>query len=958
MTNKLVSIGLPVYNGEKFLRRAILSLLTQDYENIELVISDNASTDATPKICQEFARDPRVHYFRQKRDIGMGANFQFVLDKARGEYFMWACHDDEWSHNLISSLVAKLESDPSLVLAFPKNRFVSESGQFEIDCSRLPQLTEKLPILQRLHNILWFEEGHQKGNAAFGLIRTNVAKRIGVPIVNIPAYGNFGGDQLFLFALAFHGFFAYVPEATFTKMYFPNRDYTPEHILEHFHEMQGYFARYREIVLNSDLSELEKDLMLSSISARETVWYARLTNAAGYSDLEKKIKLILKYSDQYGTQEKVPTEPQTDSDFSNILTSIIILNYNGKDHIKKCIDSIRRHTKTPYEIIVFDNASTDGSRQYLRTQDDIILIESPMNIGCPPGRAKAMALAKGDYIVLLDNDTIVTPQWLTKLLSHMVRDKKIGIIGPRSNYVSGPQLVQNCSYRTIFEMEQFSKLLALEAEMTNPLTPVLRLVGFCMLIRRDLVEKIGAPDPSFGKFGFEDDDYTLRARIAGYDTVIANDVFVHHTGGPQGKGDSYYSHLLLHAWEIFKKKWGLPINLPYGALNRESLLKKSFDPERDYIPLPKLGEVEPYIYKREQRHSYVSKNDHDSVRGKKISPGLARAMAPAIAQYYLGQFEEAVQAFQKLVSPYEDLFQIHMALGCMLAKKGQMKQSVEHLRRAMHLEPNFCKPGNALGRALMAIGRGQEAERAFKEADKVSLYSLQAKFNLIRYYMSERKTDQAMQIAFQAYHREPNNNKVITILAHIPIISKRYKEATEYLRHYLTLAPKDPDAFLLLFKAYRENGDKEKALEVLTAIKSLAQKDKAVFDRLLTLFDAHQVALKDGRSIHIILRAAGSLFHNLNWEDDFSIDFLVKEDFLETLYEFAKSLYETSHADEAFVIYKELNNLAPNHALVHNDLATILWDKGDVEAALKHISQAVKLNPWDKDIVWNSGQIL
>lgn len=111
-----VSIGLPVYNGERYLRIALDTLLSQSFSDFELILSDNASTDATESISREYAaRDPRVRYIRQPENRGGIWNFDFVLQQARGEYFMWAAVDDLWSENFIESLRDCLEADPKAV---------------------------------------------------------------------------------------------------------------------------------------------------------------------------------------------------------------------------------------------------------------------------------------------------------------------------------------------------------------------------------------------------------------------------------------------------------------------------------------------------------------------------------------------------------------------------------------------------------------------------------------------------------------------------------------------------------------------------------------------------------------------------------------------------------------------------------------------------------------------------
>ena len=125
----IVSIGMPVYNGEKYIRRALDSLLAQDYEHFELIISDNASTDGTGAICQEYAtRDGRISYCRNDANMGAEWNFQRVLDLAQGEYFMWAAHDDVWERPFIGACVEELQKNPSVVLCATRAILLDDAG--------------------------------------------------------------------------------------------------------------------------------------------------------------------------------------------------------------------------------------------------------------------------------------------------------------------------------------------------------------------------------------------------------------------------------------------------------------------------------------------------------------------------------------------------------------------------------------------------------------------------------------------------------------------------------------------------------------------------------------------------------------------------------------------------------------------------------------------------------------
>lgn len=124
----LVSIGMPVYNGERYVNEALRSLLAQDYPNLEIIVSDNASTDQTAHICQEHARhDYRVRYHRAEQNRGASWNFNRVFELSRGQYFMWAGHDDLWAPECVGRCVERLEADPEAILCHSSSQPISMS---------------------------------------------------------------------------------------------------------------------------------------------------------------------------------------------------------------------------------------------------------------------------------------------------------------------------------------------------------------------------------------------------------------------------------------------------------------------------------------------------------------------------------------------------------------------------------------------------------------------------------------------------------------------------------------------------------------------------------------------------------------------------------------------------------------------------------------------------------------
>ncbi len=125
-----VTIGLPVYNGENYLAQSVESILSQTFDDFELVISDNASTDSTPDICRDYAaRDRRIRYFRQKTNLGCALNSNFVFHQARGEYFKWISHDDLHAPRFVERCVAELDRDSGAIICCPRGILIDECGR-------------------------------------------------------------------------------------------------------------------------------------------------------------------------------------------------------------------------------------------------------------------------------------------------------------------------------------------------------------------------------------------------------------------------------------------------------------------------------------------------------------------------------------------------------------------------------------------------------------------------------------------------------------------------------------------------------------------------------------------------------------------------------------------------------------------------------------------------------------
>lgn len=235
------------------------------------------------------------------------------------------------------------------------------------------------------------------------------------------------------------------------------------------------------------------------------------------------------------------------------LTSIIIVTFNQVGYTRECVDSLRLRTDEPYELIFVDNASTDGTREYLQSLPGAHVILNSENRGFPAAVNQGLNVARGDTLLLLNNDTVATTGWLGRMLDVFDREPHVGLVGPCSNRISGEQQVQ-VTYQDLASLDGFAwdwgRRHAEVIEDTD------RLVGFCLLIRRELMDQIGQLDERFGIGCFEDDDYCRRALQAGYRCVIARDSFVHHFGSRSFAGANVdLGQVLLQNQRLYEAKW-------------------------------------------------------------------------------------------------------------------------------------------------------------------------------------------------------------------------------------------------------------------------------------------------------------------------------------------------------------------------------------------------------------------
>ncbi len=209
--NELISIGMPIYNGEKYLKQAIASILSQTYTNIEIIIADDASTDKSSTIYEDFAKkDSRIRIFKHKKNIGSIPNFNFVLKQAKGKYFMWAAQDDYREKDTLEKLFKLHQAFPDAALAVSNFRNVHKDKLYavypEIRYKNTDSIAMTLISFLKTDNLSFF----------YGLHKTNILKKTGGYIEDSRPHFK-SSDFLTIYKVLLKGKLVYTPEILFYK---------------------------------------------------------------------------------------------------------------------------------------------------------------------------------------------------------------------------------------------------------------------------------------------------------------------------------------------------------------------------------------------------------------------------------------------------------------------------------------------------------------------------------------------------------------------------------------------------------------------------------------------------------------------------------------------------------------------------------------------------------------------
>lgn len=540
--NPLVSIIIPVLNNLIYTKQCVASLFrTLDLfaDNIEIIVIDNNSTDGTDSYLKKLPK----RFFKiisSKKNTGFSFACNQGANAASGKYLLFLNNDTVALPGWLNEMIKVIEGEKNVgivgsKLLYPDGTIQHAGGGLAI--TQNPEFPFK-PV----HSLY-----KKPGN---------------LPVANKPRDFTFVTGACLLISR------------------------------ELFFQVDGFDENYITGCEDIDLCLKVKQKGYRVVYCPKSVLYHYESVSEGrFAHAHRN---MLYFTQKWAGKIKPGIKRE-----ASVLTSIIIPCYNQLSYTRECVESIYQYTSAPFELILINNGSTDDTESYFaelsRRYDNVKIISNTRNLGYGAANNQGIKAAAGSYILFLNNDVVVTGGWLSRMLAVGESCGEVGVIGPRSNAVSGVQVITGAPYQTIREMHEYARERAAGYDGRGFETD--RVVGFCMLVKKEVIDNIGGFDLRFGLGNYEDDDLCLRARVAGYKIWVCDDVFIHHYCSRTFDGESLnHNAIMAENWVKFKKKWGITGDSPYDhGYDPSGLVKRQFDVRLHYCPI----EVYPKRIKKE-----------------------------------------------------------------------------------------------------------------------------------------------------------------------------------------------------------------------------------------------------------------------------------------------------------------------------------------------------------------------
>ncbi|MBW2169112.1 MAG: glycosyltransferase [Deltaproteobacteria bacterium] len=479
-------------------------------------------------------------------------------------------------------------------------------------------------------------------------------------------------------------------------------------------------------------------------------------------------------------------------DFISIIVSVDQLKYT-----KKCVESIRKYTPEFHEMIFVINGFKAGKvkwiKELINKNRNYRLIKGNENVPLIKSCNDAIRTASGNHIVLIKDHVVVADGWLSGMLECINSAPAAGIVGPMTNNSNGAQNVIDADYGSIDRLEEYAGTF--RQRNRHRYVPSRVIGGFCMLFKRDLVEKIGLLDESFRAGSFEDKDFCLRAALEGHRNLIAGDVFVHQYGSKSFvENGTNYDSTKSNDKKLFAEKWsGIDAQSPLGKKlltlnimekagelyqkgeigNAVDMLLKGIghcpDDERLYHTLSKilidakqfkdaldvLNEMKPdnQDVKRLELTGYCKEGmelheeaEECADRVLSLNSGSASTLnLKGILAYKRGEEREAKTFFNRAIESDQGYGEPYTNLGTLKWDLGQEEEALNLFERGFILSPTVTGIITTYHSAIASLGEFRRAEPVFREANALHPHNERLKLLLIDIFIQQGKYDAAMK---------------------------------------------------------------------------------------------------------------------------------------------------------------------------------------------------------------------
>jgi len=594
--------------------------------------------------------------------------------------------------------------------------------------------------------------------------------------------------------------------------------------------------------------------------------------------------------------------PRTFKTVSAKKVSIVMLTFNQLSYTKQCIESINACTDTPFEIIVVDNGSTDATPAWLSECETKGLVKKAIlnkeNRGVAAGWNQGMRATDGDYILIMNNDVVVSRGWLIAMLQCAESNPAIGMVGPMTNSISGLQLERAANYTSLGEFHSYAREY-LERNAGN-WWEIFRIVGFCMLIKKEIAAVVGDFDERFGLGNFEDDDYCLRIRRAGYRIMVAGDSFIHHFGSVSFSNSPVdWSEQMLKNQRLFNEKW--------ASLDRETIEKRTTSKAGTLIE--EAGRLVGSGSYREAIPLYLAALEKEPANALGYE-GLG------IVAFYLNNLSDAEKFFIEALRHAPNHVDAAFNLADVYERTGRTDKMREVLSDVLRKDPDNREARQRLARistdkpasthgALFAAGLVKEAEECIARGDYDSA------INQLAIVIENNRDD----------HRAFNGMGLCAWY------KGKIEEAYWFFKKAVTINPVFEDALINFSDAAMVVGRTE---EVISLFEQALERDPSL-----------KTIAKNLEKIRIEYRKNETAFN-------FTKVIAARE-----LNSKGEAFINEGLVDKAEAVFRDILGPDPGNFVAINNLGVVCWYRGDLNQAVSYFKQALALSPTYEDALVN-----